>query len=338
MATIPQELSPVLAAFGLGVPREVQPLGGTATRKWDVHTADGRFVVRVRAAEFADLDSTQFHHAVLRRLHDAGFPVPAVMTRDSGSTWFSQSDKVYEVLSWIGGESFVEGDCAAISAMGSLLARFHRLFADDPPRRRTVRLREDHPDLMRTYLAQWRQLGPDHRQEEQFAELGRQLDYVSRELDTGFYSSLPQSVIHGDVHPGNVRFRQSEVTAMYDFDYLAVQARVRDVSDAIIYFASRHGDTFDADEIGSMVQPYVPDLARCRVLLRGYQSVSALTDPELRALPLLIRSRWIQERLRGARKVAPQQRIHFVLHRFFEVIDWLDREAIDFLQRLKQDL
>ena len=160
------------------------------------------------------------------------------------------------------------------------------------------------------------------------------LDGVAANLDAGLYAALPHTVIHGDVHPGNVRFRHARVAALYDFDYLGVQARARDVSDALISFASRRGDVFDPNVMQSLAQPFVPDLSLCRSLLNGYQNESLLTGAEWRTLPLLVRSRWIQMRLRGARKVPADQRIRFVLHRFFEVIDWLDCQADAFMKRL----
>ena len=169
-------------------------------------------------------------------------------------------------------------------------------------------------------------------------ELGRQVDSVAAQLDAGLYASLPQSVIHGDVHRGNLRFRQSRVAAIYDFDYLDVQARARDISDSLMFFASSRSEPNDPYAIRSLVQPFRPEPSHCRALLHGYQGVSLLTEGEWRALPLLIRSRWLQMRLRGARKVAPDEKVSFVLDRFFEVIDWLDREAVDFFTDLRKNL
>ena len=293
----PGSLPAVLEAFGLGVADEVCSLGGTGTRKWAVTTAGGRFVVRLRAAEFADLDATRFQHEVLRRLDQAGFPVPAPLIGKSGTSWFVQGGNVYEVLSWIEGEPFAESDAAAVENLGGLLARMHCLFADHPPLVKETRLREDHPDLMRPYLARLRLLAHDTRQDRRLMEVGRQLDAVATTLDAGMYASLPRSVIHGDVHRGNLRFRRSRVAAMYDFDYLDVQARARDLSDGLISFASRRGEPLDPDVIHSLVQPFVPDGPRCQLLLRGYESVAPLTDLEWESLPWLIRSRWIQMRL-----------------------------------------
>ena len=74
----PPQLAAILAAFGLGRALDVQPLGGTAARKWNVLTERGRFVVRRRPDELADAASVGFDHAVLRRLEAAGFPVALI--------------------------------------------------------------------------------------------------------------------------------------------------------------------------------------------------------------------------------------------------------------------
>ena len=45
----------VLAAFGMGVPKSVKRLGGTATPKFAAEFPEGRFVVRVRPEDMEEL-------------------------------------------------------------------------------------------------------------------------------------------------------------------------------------------------------------------------------------------------------------------------------------------
>jgi hypothetical protein len=56
---------------------------------------------------------------------------------------------------------------------------------------------------------------------------------------------------------------------------------------------------------------------------------------EWEAIPLVIRSQWLQCRLRGSRKTPDEKKVAYVLDRFFEVIDWLDRDAAAFFERVQ---
>jgi Ser/Thr protein kinase RdoA (MazF antagonist) len=324
----------VAAVFGLGAVQAACALGGTASSKWRVETPQGRFVIRRRPAEFAGRDATQFDHALLARLADAGFPVPRPFPRPNGATTIEHEGGVYEALAWIEGEPLGEGDPRAIAGVGSFLARFHQTLAGDVPPGKASQLREDHPDLLTPYLADLYGRVADRRDEQQLDALAGQLQAVRDQLDAGLYSSLPHGVVHGDVHPGNFRFRDGEVSAVYDFDYLSVQAQVRDVCDAIMFFASKRETPLEPDRIQSLTQPFVPDLEQSALLLRGYGSRRPLVDREWRALPWLMRSRWLQMRLRGSRKVPAGDKVQFVLDRMFEVIDWLDREGEAFFRKL----
>lgn len=327
----------VLAAFGLGPASEIRLLGGTAARKWDVLTPQGRFVVRRRPREFADPNAAGFDHAVLRRLAAAGFPVPCPVVAPNGLTILVRDGEMYEVLQWVEGGPFPEGDPQAIAEVGAFLGRFHKTLASDFPAGKEERLREDHPDLLKPYLASLEELAPDADERRQLASIDAQLALVRRQLDEQLYANLPRAIIHGDFHPGNVRFQGTSVAALYDFDYLGVQARVRDVSDALMFFASRRRQTLDPDEIRSLTQPFVPEAASCRALLAGYQAVSRLTEAEWEAMPWLIRSRWLQMRLRGSRKVPTADKAPFVLDRFFEVVDWLDGQGVRFFPQLRRE-
>jgi Ser/Thr protein kinase RdoA (MazF antagonist) len=324
----------VAAQFGLPGVDAVTLLGGTASPKWRIDTPQGRFVIRRRPAEFAGPAGTRFDHALLLRLAAAGLPVPRPCQCPVGSTTAHREGHVYELLAWVDGEPFAEGDLHAIAGVGVFLARFHQTLIGDVPPGKKSQLREDHPDLLTPYLADLYTRVAVPGVERQLNALAEQLQLVRDQLDAELYLSLPRGVIHGDLHPGNVRFRGPDVSAVYDFDYLSVQALVRDVSDALMFFAARRDSPLDPNDIRSLTQPFTLDLDRCEQLLRSYISRRPLADCEWQALPWLIRSRWLQIRLRGSRKVPPEQKVPFVLHRLFEVIDWLDSQCELFFQRL----
>jgi homoserine kinase type II len=330
------DLGPVFSAFAMGECLEVFSAGGTASPKWAVRTSRGRFLVRMRPTDFAAEDATRFDHEVMRRLSEAGLPVPAPVERRDGSTWLSLGGRVFEVLSWISGAPWDERNPETPRSIGAFLARFHSALKQGIANPESIRPREDHPDLLAPYLAGLRCPATNSTRVRLLEELERQLDLIRTRLDAGLYGSLPHCLIHGDLHPGNVRFAGSQVAALYDFDYVSMQARVRDLSDALLFFASRREQVFDPDDIRSLTQPMIPEMDRSRRLVEGYQSATRLTTTEWQALPLLMRSRWLQMRLRGARKVAQGERVDFVLHRFFEVIEWLDREGPAFFEELRR--
>ena len=62
----------------------------------------------------------------------------------------------------------------------------------------------------------------------------------------------------------------------------------------------------DPDDIYSLTEPFQVDIERALVLFGGYQEVTRLEDCEWEAVPWIVRSLWVQNRLRGSLK---QQRI-----------------------------
>jgi Ser/Thr protein kinase RdoA (MazF antagonist) len=327
----------VAKAYGLGEVLRVAPGGGTASPKWAIQTPAGRFFVRTRPGEFAQDAPTQFDHSALRRLHRDGLAVPDVLEQPGGSTWIDLPEGRCEVLSWLEGAAFDPSDAAHLAGVGAFLARLHGV-AFFPSGKEGFR-REDHPDSLLPYyhllldLPEARGRGPE------LARLGRELERVRGHLGDSLYATLPSALTHGDFHPGNVRFGPSGVCAVYDFDYLSRQARVRDLCDALLFFAPRPRSTdalSDTSDIRSLTRSMTPDLEKSAAILNAYMAQIPLAHEEWRALPWLMRSRWLQIRLRGARKVPPEQKVAFVLEDLFDLPQWLDESGAAFFGELRR--
>ncbi len=327
----------ILGEFGLAGCSRISRLGGTATPKFDVETHDGRFVARVRPEEFSGESFLHFDHEILRRLADRGLPVPRPRRRPDGTTWLRLGGYTIEVLSWVEGVPFSWDDLEAVRNVGRFLARFHGVLTGDFPPGKEAFLREDHPDLLTPYVEEIRSRCRTPADRALVARIGDEIASVRTEYDGKLRPQLPMAVIHGDIHTGNLMFRGSEVAAVYDFDYLSVEARMRDVCDALMFFAALRDRPADPDDITSLVQPFRLDFQRSRILLDGYQEVSYLRPEEWQAAAWILRSQWCQIRLRGSRKVSEERKAPFVLNRFFEVIDWLEEEAESFFDRLARE-
>ncbi len=187
--------------------------------------------------EFADERLLRFDHECLLRLADAGLPVPRHAGREK---------------------------------VGRFLARFHAALGPKFPTGKEGFVREDHPDLLVEYVDRLQTHARNSKQLQGIAHIQRQLDRVRAELDSGLYQRLPKAVIHGDIHQGNVAFTDSDVSAVYDFDYMSVQARARDLCDALMFFAGDRQNVLDVDDIRSLVQPFKLNIRRAAVLLSGY--------------------------------------------------------------------
>jgi homoserine kinase type II len=333
---IPPVILDVARAFGLKEISSVTPLGGTATPKYAVVADRTRYVVRIRPDEAVRGELARFHHQCLLRASDAGLPVPRPLMLPDGTSWVTREGRTYELLSWVDGEPYRFGDETAVSSAASFLAGFHRALRNDTSAPASAKRREDHPDLIEPYAEALVRLCRDNADREVARVVMIEVRNVRKELDSGVYGSLPQVLIHGDFHTGNVSFTDSSVSAVYDFDYVSRQARIRDVCDGLIFFASRRARDLDPHAIRSLTQPFLPDQHLCAVFLNAYQRYDHLTDAEWRAIPWIIRSRWLQMRLRGGRKVPEAERFGYITSGIFEVLSWIDTESDTFFENIRR--
>ena len=88
------------------------------------------------------------------------------------------------------------------------------------------------------------------------------------------YEKLPKQIIHRDLHGGNMLFENGELSAFLDFDINQVNARLFDVC-----YCMDYGKTSD--------EGFIIWVENFKDFLRGYNSVSEITNEELEALPYM---------------------------------------------------
>ena len=64
------------------------------------------------------------------------------------------------------------------------------------------------------------------------------LSLLSNILPTKIYKAMPRLAVHGDYHPGNLKFQDRKVTGVFDFGWSKIDARCFDVGLAILYFCT----------------------------------------------------------------------------------------------------
>jgi homoserine kinase type II len=142
-------------------------------------------------------------------------------------------------------------------------------------------------------------------------ELASELEAELALVEAEWPRDLPTGVIHADLFPDNVFFRDREISGLIDFYFACTDFLAYDLAICLNAWC------FEAD--GSL------NVTKARLLLEGYRRVRPLSPAELAALPLLARG----------------SALRFLLTRLF---DWLNQPAgalvrpkdpIEYLRKLR---
>ena len=193
-------------------------------------------------------------------------------------------------------------DPSHCAGLGAALARLHLAGAAFPMAR---------PNNLGP--AGWRRLyaGCAPRAGELQASLADELEQELVFLESAWPSDLPKGVIHADLFPDNVFFRDHELSGLIDFYFACTDFLAYDIAVCLNAWC------------------FEPDLSfnvtKARLLVGQYQSLRPLDTAELAALPLLARG----------------SALRFLLTRLY---DWLNQTAgalvkpkdpIEFLKKLR---
>lgn len=295
-----EELVVVLSHFDLGVIESLTdfPRGSTRSPKVGVVSEKGKYLLKRRAPHRSILDRVRFAHRVQRHLESAGFPVARLQRiRDRDESWVAIRAKVYEVFDFVPGQPYRRTAAEAHEA-GSALARFHLAMRGfTVPSLLPVPSGDyhDHPAIRRGIESLEEKLISHDSLAGDLAALASLLTFLrdayataaSAVRQTGF-DSWPQSIIHGDWHPGNLLFRHEKVVAVIDFDSARLSRRIIDISNGALQFSM----VGSGDPAG---WPENLDTERFQAFLAGYNGVEPLDPAQAACLPDLMSEALIAE-------------------------------------------
>lgn len=281
----------VSADYDLGeVLRVEQIFGGYVNLSFAVvvETPEGerRFFVRKYKGSTSESD-VRFEHALVNHLSDKGFHIAArvypdrrgetVVRREEllGGERVTRLFAVYQMLEGEDKYTWISNRLTDKEYENSarVLARFHSLAHDfdpgdlvreQPPIMQMVR---ELPDQFRAFAAQSRGAAFDER----FVE---ELPRVLALLEQGAaieprLQGLPRVPVHCDYHPGNLKYRDDEAVALFDFDWSKVDYRLFDVAEGIAYFCSSWEGADDGevrlDKAAGFVRAYQDEAAKFAV-------------------------------------------------------------------------
>lgn len=250
-----------------------------------------------------DTSELLFEHSIISHLISKGFNIVArvIPTRDGGSFVHikdegANNDGVfYAIFDFMPGEdryTWIDPICSAseIASAATVLANFHKtLYGFSPSGARQEQRIMDLLPVLYERLDQCasRARGGvfDAYFQDNLPAIRQNLLQTRDSLEGCLVERCVELVIHCDYHPGNLKFSNEHVVALFDLDWSKIEYRCFDVALAIYYFftswqASRDGE-LRVEEV--------------RLFLETYQNATVgdtkpgpLTMVELRCLPDMI--------------------------------------------------
>lgn len=289
------DIERVLTFYALGTLYGVtQASRGFVNETAFIQTSSGRYVVRRnhrRLGKAAQL----YRHELINHLCEQDFPTPALIPTRDGETLLELEGRFFEIMTYVEGEDFDPNRPQQRTSVGATLARYHQAVQDFPPPPFGDQSQQRYSSLNIMALIE------NLLMRDVMGELYVPLMWYSKrasELRSAFseaaYARLPHLIIHGDIHRDNLLFAGDDVIALLDYDQIAWDARIVDIADALIAFATS-SDSGNQLMWGVFRGPL--DVAHTEALIGGYTAVAPLTTIEIRMLPVLIELLWLQGEL-----------------------------------------
>jgi len=279
----PFELAMALSHYDVGVIREMRAVrrGSGDAPKALLRTDRGLLLFKRRGRNRSRPERVAFCHRLQLHLAARGYPLPRLLgTRDENNSVLRLGDHLYELFEYVAGDAYA-GSERETRAAGRALAILHRLTADfdasDSPASLGYHASERVLQRLEAARERLRDAGPAESLQALYRAASARVEALG-------FPGWPQQVVHGDWHPGNVVFREGEVSAALDYDAAHADARIADVASGALQFSLHRGGA-DLSTWESS-----PDEGRLRWFLRGYDEVEGcrLSDPEIEASPWLM--------------------------------------------------
>jgi Ser/Thr protein kinase RdoA (MazF antagonist) len=304
----PERVLAAVEAGGLRCNPVCYPLNSFENRVYEVELEDRtRVVAKFYRPERWTEEQILEEHQYLADLAAEEVPVCTMREFPGGGTlrridniWYCLSDRR-------GGRAPDELDDATVRRLGMLVARMHNVGARRPAEHR-VRLDadryiRDHVDWMTTHDTL-----PRHLRDRYFDAALAIADILERQL-----AGVPVHRIHGDLHMGNLLFRDG-VLHVLDFDDMAIGPAVQD-----LWLALPGRDRYALRQRELFLEGYEQ--------LRGFDRSTLRLVETLRGLRLVHYAAWIARRWHDPAFPAawPQ----------FGTADYWERETIDLVDQLE---
>jgi len=238
---------------------------GVENSNYLLHTARGRYILTLYEKRVREAD-LPFFLGLMDHLAARGFRCPTPLHGRDGTALRRLCGRPAAIVTFLDGlwpRRIQPAHCAGV---GTALAELHAAGRDFPMRRPN--------DLA---IAGWRSLAASTQARAHEVRPGLAAD-IAAELDLlerAWPDDLPVGVIHADLFPDNVFFRDERLSGVIDFYFACTEALAYDIAICLNAWCFEPDFSFN--------------VTKARHLLTRYQAVRRLEPAEFRALPILAR-------------------------------------------------
>jgi homoserine kinase type II len=260
------QLGTFIASYDLGALLSYKGIAeGVENTNYLVHTEKGPFILTLYEKRVSP-DDLPFFLSLMEHLAGAGITCPTPVRDAQGHLLRELAGRPAALVTFLEGVWIRRPQPHHCLALGQAMAKLHLAGQSFQGRRSNA-----------LGVAGWRPLY--QRFHSRADEIGKGLSAIIEQelahLEANWPADLPQGIIHADLFPDNAFFLGDRLSGLIDFYFACTDALAYDVAITLNAWC------FETD--------HAFNITKGRALLKGYQSVRALTPAERVALPLLAR-------------------------------------------------
>ena len=319
----------------VGIPVSIAEGGGTAGHCWRIATADGKYLLRRRGKRTSEPNLVKRDHAFRRFLVAGGISTTCALPGRDGECFFLANGFACELHPFVEGR-FMRADAnEELRNLATCLARFHCVAAgfrsQCPPlefnqfgaalpefAKRSSRI--DAPEGM-LFALKGLYDSLDANGQGQIAFVLYLAEKLVADYGSDVYAKVDDGFIHGDLNLTNILFAEDgSVVGLFDFDWAMPGARIRDVADALHFFAGGLPKPFASSDIWGLTQIPRFDFQRSALFLEAYNACNPLSELERKLLLCAWEARVLAFHIEGMAKVPTERRIEFLTREMPEFV------------------
>jgi Ser/Thr protein kinase RdoA (MazF antagonist) len=290
----PQEFIDVIGAWDFPRVTSVRdyPRGSRQAPKACFKAGDDEYLLKRHTASDGVERRIQFAHEIQLFLASHAYPTAGPVLATDGRSIVVHQGYYYELFRFITSRR-CDASIEEIATCGGAMGKMHGIldqFPGEPPTGRgTYHANSEVKTVLGRLprrLAMFPGAGPIKAIQETCDLLGVRYQAAADAVDATGALETPGTMIHGDWHPGNVRFHENgSIAAVLDFDRLRVAPRTIDLANGMLQFVQ----AAEARLTGSQTLQAL-GRSRLQAMVMGYgrHAPWPLEEEELEALPHLM--------------------------------------------------